>query len=125
MPHPHAGSWTQRTASRDDAPPEDDIERRFPRQEFHYPRASLGAAAYVPRRSFGMGIAGHLVYTAGALAPILIGEFIEDPKQRWRWTRLASVVTALSFETLHVIREEQRRKEQDARLAECHSRCPG
>jgi hypothetical protein len=132
MPHSRADSWaerTERTAGRDDAPherdgPGRDGERDFPRREFNYPRASLGAAAYVrPRRSFG--VAGHLVYTAGALAPILIGEFVEDPNKRWRWTRLASVVTALSFETLHVIREEQRRKEQEARLAECRSRCPG
>jgi hypothetical protein len=55
----------------------------------------------------------------------MIGEFVEDPNKRWRWTRLASVVTALAFETLHVAREEQRRKEQEARLAECHSRYPG
>jgi hypothetical protein len=73
----------------------------------------------------GFGVAGHLIYTAGALAPILIGEFIEDPKQRWRWTRLASVVTALAFETLHVTREEQRRREQEARLTECRSHYPG
>jgi hypothetical protein len=65
MPYHHrADSWTERTAERDDAPPADDGERRFPRQEFHYPHTSLGAAGfYRPYRSFG--VAGHLVYTAG------------------------------------------------------------
>jgi hypothetical protein len=37
--------------------------------------------------------------------------------------RLVSVGTALAYETLHVVREEQRRKEQETRLAECRSRC--
>jgi hypothetical protein len=52
----------------------------------------------------------------------VIGELVEDPSKRWRWMRLVSVGTALAYETLHVIREEQRRKERDAELAECRSR---
>jgi len=105
MPH-HAGSWTQRTTRYDAPPPA--YEQRFPRQAFHRPRTSLG-------------VAGHLVYTAGALAPLVIGELVEDPSKRWRLMRLVAVGTALAYETLHVVREEQRRKEQDARLAECRS----
>jgi hypothetical protein len=121
-------SWRERMAERDGAPPASDGpgrngERDFPRREFHYARASLGAAAYVPHRGFG--VAGHLVYTAGALAPLVIGELVEDPGKRWRLMRLVSVGTALAYETLHVVREEQRRKEQEARLAECRSQCRG
>jgi hypothetical protein len=85
-------------------------EPRFPRQAFQRPRTSFG-------------VAGHVVYTAGALAPLVIGELVEDSNKRWRLMRLVSVGTALAYETLHVIREEQRRKEQEARLAECRSRC--
>jgi hypothetical protein len=91
------------------------------RTAFHHPRTSLGGAAFY-RPSPTFGVAGHLVYTAGALAPLVIGELIEDPKQRWRWTRLASVATALAFETLHIAREQKRRADYEARLAECRSR---
>jgi hypothetical protein len=104
----HAGSWTQRTA-RNEAPPSD-YEPPVPRQAFHRPRTSFG-------------VAGHIVYTAGALAPLVIGELVEDPNKRWRLMRLVSVGTALAYETIHVVREEQRRKEQEARLADCRSHC--
>ncbi|HTV54282.1 MAG TPA: hypothetical protein VMI06_05140, partial [Terriglobia bacterium] len=57
------------------------------------PSARLGSTA----RASSFGVAGHLVYTAGALAPLVIGELIEDPAKRWRWTRLASVGTALAY----------------------------
>ena len=102
-------SWTQRTAHRDHAPTSD-YDRRFPHQAFHRPRTSFG-------------VAGHVIYTAGALAPLVIGELVEDSNKRWRLMRLVSVGTALAYETLHVVREEQRRKEQETRLAECRSRC--
>jgi hypothetical protein len=119
-----ADSWKERMAERDDAPPASDCGRSFPRQEFHYPRTSLGQAGFY-RSHRSLGIAGHLVYTAGALFPLAIGELVEDPAKKWRWMRLGSVVTALAFETLHVVREEQRRKEREAELAECRSRCRG
>jgi hypothetical protein len=114
-------SWTERAERGRDSAPRDD-DRDFPRQQFHSSRSSLGMAAYArPQRGFG--VAGHLVYTAGALAPLVIGELVEDANKRWRLMRLVSVGTALAYETLHVVREEQRRKEQEARLAECRERC--
>jgi hypothetical protein len=52
------------------------------RQPYHNPHTSLGAT-------------GHWIRTAGMLAPLLIGELIEDPNKKWRWIRIASVSTAL------------------------------
>jgi hypothetical protein len=65
-----------------------------------------------------LGVAGHLVYTAGALAPLVIGELVENADKRWRLMRLVSVGTALAYETLHVVREERRNKEKEAALAQ-------
>ena len=66
------------------------------RQPFHKPHTSLGAT-------------GHWVKTAGILAPLLIGEFIKDPEQKWRYVRIASVATALVSEAMwtHKIRKER------------------
>jgi hypothetical protein len=69
----------------------------FPaRQPVHKPHTSLGAT-------------GHWVKTAGILAPLLIGEFIKDPEQKWRYIRIASVGTALLSEAMwtHKIRKER------------------
>lgn len=78
-----------------------------PRHPFHNPRTSLGAT-------------GHWVRTAGILAPLVIGEFVKDPDQRWRLIRMASVATALVSEGMytHKIRkerEEAREHERDCR----------
>jgi hypothetical protein len=40
----------------------------------------------------------------------------------WKAVRLFSVGTAVAFEVLYTVREQQRRKEQQAKLAECRSR---
>jgi len=52
------------------------------RQAFQRPRTSLGAA-------------GHWIREAGILAPLVISEFVEDPGQKWRYIKLASLATAL------------------------------
>jgi hypothetical protein len=49
-------------------------------------------------------------------------ELITDPAKRWKAVRLSSVGTAVAFEVLYTLREQQRRKEQQAKLAECRSR---
>ena len=74
------------------------------RHAFHKPHTSLGAT-------------GHWVRTAGILAPLVIGEFVKDPDQRWRYIRIASVATALISEGLwtHKIRRER----DEAREREC------
>ena len=64
-----------------------------------------------------LGATGHWVKTAGILAPLVIGEFVKDPDQRWRYIRIASVATALLSEGLwtHKIRQER----DEARDREC------
>jgi hypothetical protein len=52
------------------------------RQAFHRPSTSMGAA-------------GHWIREAGILAPLIIGEFVHDDQQKWRYIRLASLATAL------------------------------
>jgi hypothetical protein len=66
------------------------------RQSFHKSHTSLGAT-------------GHWVRTAGMLAPVVIGELIEDPMKRWRAIRLAAVATTLVSEAMwtHKIRKER------------------
>ena len=72
------------------------------RQAFHRPRTSMGAT-------------GHWLKTAGILAPLLIGEFVKDPEQRWRWIRIAAVVTALGSEALWTNKIHKERQERAAR----------
>lgn len=73
-----------------------------PRQAFHHPRTTLGAA-------------GHWVREAGILAPLVIGEFVKDADRRWRYIRMASVATALLSEALWTSRIHRERKEREAR----------
>jgi hypothetical protein len=62
-----------------------------------------------------MGAAGHWVKTAGILAPLLIGEFVKDPEQRWRWIRISAVVTALGSEAMWTNKIHKERQERAAR----------
>jgi len=75
--------------------------RQFPRQAFHKPRTSLGAT-------------GHWIKTLGILSPLVIGEFIKDPEQKWRAIRISSVATALLSEALwtHKINKEKEDAQQ-------------
>jgi len=75
-------------------------------QPIHKPHTSLGAA-------------GHWIHMAGLFAPVVIGEVIQDADKRWRYVRLASVGTALAYEALYTIREQNRRKELEAQRDEC------
>jgi hypothetical protein len=76
------------------------------RQSFRHARTSLGAA-------------GHWIRTAGILAPLVIGEMIKDPDQRWRWIRIASVATALVSEGLYTHRIQQERKDRETNRERC------
>jgi hypothetical protein len=116
----HASSWTERTAAKDFVPEVEDVERRLPRQAFHNPQTAFVAAHH--RSHAAAGAAGHWIYMAGVMAPLIIGELITDPAKRWRATRIASVAVALAYEGLHGYREHKRREEQEARLATCRSR---
>ena len=70
-------------------------------QGFHRAHTSLGAA-------------GHWIKTAGILAPLVIGEFVKDNEQRWRYIRMASVATALVSEGLYASRVHREREEARA-----------
>ncbi len=69
-----------------------------------------------------MGAAGHWIKTAGILAPLVIGEFVKDAEQRWRYIRLASVATALISEGLWTNKIHNERKEAQERERECAER---
>jgi hypothetical protein len=61
-----------------------------------------------------MGAAGHWVREAGILAPLVIGEFVKDADQRFRYIRMASVATALLSEALWTSRIHHERQEREA-----------
>jgi hypothetical protein len=107
-------SWTERSGyNAQDAAATDDIDCALKKQGFQRPHTAMGGM---------LGIVGHWVGLAGAMSPIVIGEFIADPAKRWRATRLAAVGTAVAYEALYTARELQRQKEQNARLADCETR---
>ncbi len=78
------------------------------RQPFHRPRTS-------------MGVAGHWIHLAAVLSPLIIGELIKDPEQKWRAIRLASVGTAIASEAIWTHRMMKKREEQEERMRECES----
>jgi hypothetical protein len=81
-------------------PPTDLADTRAERQVFHKPHTALGAT-------------GHWIKTLGILSPLLIGEFVKDAEQRWRYTRLAVVATAAVSQGLYAQRIHRERKERD------------
>jgi hypothetical protein len=66
-----------------------------------------------------MGATGHWVKTAGILAPLVIGEFVKDPDQRWRYIRMASVATALLSEALWTTKIRKERDHAREREMSC------
>lgn len=79
------------------------------RQAFHRPHSSLGAAA-------------HYVREAGILAPLLISEFVKDPGEKWRWIKLASLVTAVVSQGMYTARIHAERKSTHEREPRHYSR---
>jgi hypothetical protein len=71
------------------------------RQPYYNPHTSIGATS-------------HWIRTAGMLAPLLIGELVEDPTKKWRWIRIASVTTALVSEAMYTHKIRQEREERAA-----------
>jgi hypothetical protein len=72
------------------------------RQPYYKPHTSIGATS-------------HWIRTAGLLAPLIIGELVEDPNKRWRWIRIASVATALVSEAMYTHKIKQEREERAER----------
>jgi hypothetical protein len=96
-------------------------------QASHYPATNRGAqpfrqAFHNPHSSIGAGSAGHWIKTAGILAPLLIGELVKDPNQRWRFIRIAAVATALLSEGMYTHRIKKKREEARAHARECFER---
>ena len=104
-------SWTERTGygAQNSATAGDDIEATLRRNGFQHAHTSLGST----------GLLGHWVGLAGTMAPIIIGELIDDPGKRWKVTRLTAVGTAIAYEAVHTVNELARRREQAAKLAAC------
>jgi hypothetical protein len=68
-----------------------------------------------------LGVATHLLKTAGALSPLIILEFVKEPTRAHRWIKIASTVGAGINEALWASRvgrsrtDEWRRKDFAAR----------
>lgn len=93
----HPPRFTDRIRPRANKSHEAQYHASHSRHAFHKPHTSLG------------GI-GHWVKTAGILAPMLIGEFIEDPGKKWRAVRLITVAATLLSEGLYTNKIRHERK---------------
>ena len=83
----------------------------------HAPRAPHQSKAAFHRPHTSLGATAHFVRTAGLLAPLIIGELVEDTQKRWRYIRIASIATALISEgmwTNKIKRERQEARECEA-----------
>src|SRR5579872_240214 len=52
------------------------VQMRSERRPVYHPNTTLG-------------VVGHVVKTAGILAPLIIGEVVKDTDKRWRWIRIS------------------------------------
>ena len=59
-----------------------------------------------------LGVATHLIKTAGALSPFLILEFVKEPTRAHRWIKIASIATAGINEALWAARVHRSRVEE-------------
>lgn len=94
-------------------PREDSEGAPYQRQAFHQPRTSLGAA-------------GHLLHMGMVAAPLVIGELIHDPENKWRAMRLVPVLGAIASEalwTMKISRDRSREDEAHAELDACRDHC--
>lgn len=73
-------------------------------QPMHKPRTALGAA-------------GRWVHLAAALSPVAISEFVEDAASRRKALMLVSVGSALAYEAVWTLREQQKRAADEKRSA--------
>jgi hypothetical protein len=56
------------------------------------------------------GGTGHWTRTIGVLVPLVIGEVVKNPEQRWRFIRISSVAMALISEGLYAHKVHQERE---------------
>jgi hypothetical protein len=58
-------------------------------------------------------------------APLVIGELIHDPENRWRAMRLVPVIGAVASEalwTMKIAKDRRREQEDHAALEDCYDR---
>src|SRR5580698_7182774 len=122
MAHHHheqkSGTWTERTmrpaAMQELAnvgPGDGMTDTPLPKMSFQHSHTSLGGGSY--------GVAAHLLRMAGVFIPVLAGELVQDATKYKKTVRLASIGTAIGFELLHLLQEQERAKKQAEKLAEC------
>ena len=83
-----------------------------PKEAYSPPETRAGRQP-VYRANTTLGVIGHMVKTAGILAPLIIGEIVKDSDKRWRWIRIASVSTALLSEGLYAQRVQEERRNRE------------
>jgi len=71
------------------------------RQAFHRPQTLLGSA-------------GHWIREAGLLLPLIIGEWVPDPDQKFRYMKFASLAAALISQGMWTARIHAERKASHA-----------
>jgi hypothetical protein len=111
----HATAWTERTAAQDYPAAGDgldDIE--------HHARRTLGFNN--PHTS--LGVAGRVVHCAAMLFPVLAAELISNAETYKKTVRIGAVGTTVLYEAIYTFQEAERKRRQEAKLAECreHSR---
>ena len=114
--HDKSSAWADRIKPAGDGPGFDaseGFEPSFPKQSFHNSHTSMGGS---------YGVAGHLLRMAGVFVPVLAGELVHDAAKYKKTVRLASIGTAMGFELLHLLKEQERAKRQEQKLAECRGR---
>jgi hypothetical protein len=68
-----------------------------------------------PQKSQAFFAVVHLVKMGGILSPLIIGELVHDADKRWRYARIASVLTAGLTETLWATRVKRSREHERRR----------
>jgi hypothetical protein len=119
MAYKHGSTWTERTGH-SAGPDADDIEPGFARQGFQKHHSSMGAVHV--HHDAGLGAAGRVLHMIGVFVPMLAGELVQDATKYKKTVRLASIGTAVGYEVLHVIKEQQRQNAMQAKLDECRGR---
>jgi hypothetical protein len=82
------------------------------RQAFHHSRSSLGAT-------------GHWIHLLSVATPLVIGEVIKNPENRWRALKLASVGAAIASEAVWSLRpskDKRTNEELSEALRDCTER---
>ncbi len=78
------------------------MKQEHQKQPFHNSRSSIGG----------------MIHMAGALAPLLIHELVEDPQRKWRYIRICAAATAIAS---GVLWRDRIKREREPAGAEAHA----